>query len=107
MSELTFHVDGKFEAIDLAGIYYLKSYGNYVKIVTQIETFVVKITTNRLENTLPEEMFIRVHKSYIVNIKMIHNVSEEMILLLDQTNIPIGKTYKRYVKKVLSKYFKS
>lgn len=103
ISELTFHIDGKSENIGLAGIYYFKSYGNYVKIVMKLSSLVVKSTTVELENTLPDEMFIRVHKSYIVNIEMIRSISEDTITLIDQTNIPIGKTYKRYVKKVLLK----
>lgn len=46
-----------------------------------------------LERILPEEDFIRVHKSYIVSLKRVQEVSNNYIVLQEQ-KIPIGKTYK-------------
>lgn len=107
VNEITFHIDGNFVPIEFATICYFKSYGNYVKIITEKDTLVTKITTNELEHGLPEQLFLRIHKSYIVNMKKIQAVTEDSIMLYDQTKVPIGKTFKRYVKKVLSKYYKS
>lgn len=101
--EITFHIDGNIVPIEFSKIYYFRSYGNYVKIVMEKDTLVTKITTNELENTLPEELFLRIHKSYIVNMHKIQVVTEEAIVLDDQKKLPIGKTFKRYVKKALSK----
>lgn len=103
INEITLYIDGTFASIELAKIHYFRSYGNYVKLAMQKNTLVAKITTRELEDSLPEELFLRIHKSYIVNIQKIQVVTDNGILMDDQTKLPICKTYKQYVRRVLSK----
>ena len=45
--------------------------------------------------------FIRIHRSYIISIKMIDLIDEGMVILKNKTGLIIGKTYKDYVLKTL------
>jgi DNA-binding LytR/AlgR family response regulator len=51
----------------------------------------------RIEDQLPSDIFIRVHRSYIVNIRMIKTITEsslDMIVGDNLINLPVGKSYR-------------
>jgi len=50
---------------------------------------------------LPQDTFIRIHKSYILNTALIRAVSGNMVSLSDGTSLPIGKVYKDEVRQKL------
>jgi len=53
-----------------------------------------------IEEKLPEDLFIRVHRSYIVSLKYINSVQRNRILI-DGVRIPIGQNYKdEFIKKI-------
>ena len=52
-------------------IKYVEAYGDYVKVITDDENHLVLSTMKSFENDLPQEKFIRVHKSFIVNLNKI------------------------------------
>ena len=51
------------------------------------------MTMKQLEEDLPEAVFMRVHKSYIVNIQKVSKI-EGATVFMDKTRIPIGAVYK-------------
>ena len=87
-------VDSDTIDIPIDTILYTQSYGNYVKIVTQKRNYIATITTADLEKNLPSELFIRAHKSYIIAIKKVDEMNKDYVVI-KQTLIPIGITYKR------------
>jgi two-component system, LytTR family, response regulator len=90
-------IDGAPVTIPLASILFIQSFGNYVKVVTSGRTYVTQCTTREMESILPRAMFIRIHKSYIVNKSMINSITEEM-MIIDTLPVPIGRTFRKYVK---------
>jgi DNA-binding LytR/AlgR family response regulator len=84
-------------------IQYIQGYGNYVKIFTQERKILIADTLTRLEKILPQTLFIRIHKSYIVAIHQIEKISENKITI-HNTIIPIGRTYKMKVREIIGKY---
>lgn len=94
--EIQFRIEGKTMRLLFEDIRYFQSLGNYIKIVTHEKTHLSQMTTKELESALPRQSFIRVHKSYIVNRAMIRSVHLDEIIIGDQ-QIPIGKTFKKYV----------
>lgn len=100
--EITLNIDGQGVPIQVNKISHFQSFGNYVKIITDKETLITKATTSEMEHSLPADLFIRVHKSFIINISKIERVDEDAIQLQNQLKIPIGKTFKRYVKNALA-----
>lgn len=88
-------VDGIAIQVSITDIYFIESQGNYLKVHTKAKTYMVHMTMNEMEATLPVRSFIRVHKSYIINKYEIQKNNDEHVLVNEET-IPVGKTYKKY-----------
>jgi DNA-binding LytR/AlgR family response regulator len=73
------------------------AFGNFVKIFTENKTYLSSNTMKNMEQVLPENQFIRVHKSYIVNKAKIDK-TEGNLVYVSQEKIPIGNNYKLQVK---------
>ncbi|GEP50156.1 DNA-binding response regulator [Flavobacterium noncentrifugens] len=87
-------IDSSIVDIYVRDILFAQSYGNYVKIFTPGKTWLATMTTAQLEQNLPSEHFLRVHKSYIVALDKIENSDREMITINGE-KIPVGITYRR------------
>ena len=79
--------------INFNDLLYIQAYGNFAKIHTTNQTILASITMKHLEDDLPENVFTRVHKSYIVNIQKVSKI-EGNTLFIDKMTIPIGAGYK-------------
>jgi DNA-binding LytR/AlgR family response regulator len=93
-------VDSVVIDLPVNDILYAQSYGNYVKIFTPDKSHLASITTNQLESMLPQDHFVRVHKSYIVAVGKIEQVERDNIILNNE-KIPIGITYRRNLSRFL------
>ena len=77
-------------------IIFIEALENYVVFNTFNEKFTVHYTMKSLEEKLPDN-FIRVHRSYIVNIKFISEIDDHVLILKiseGDVSVPIGKMYK-------------
>lgn len=91
--EVIFVKDGtKFVRLPYQDILYLKSEGNYVSFVTTDKTILSLITIKELEEKLPS-YFMRVHRSYIVNLQRMESISTEEIAI-GKHHIPISQKYR-------------
>ncbi|MEN0049331.1 MAG: LytTR family DNA-binding domain-containing protein [Bacteroidota bacterium] len=82
-------------------IHYIQSWGNYLKFfLNDQKVKIVRKTIKMLESELSAKHFLRIHKSYIVNINHIKSMEGNHIKLKDQ-RLPIGKSYLMSVKKVI------
>lgn len=77
-----------------------KGYGEYVKVITYGKNYVVRDSLTEFEHKLPQNFFIRIHKSYIVNIQQITGFST-IHVIIKNTELPIGRTYREKVIKIL------
>lgn len=93
-------IDGHVSSMPTADICYIESLGNYIKIHTRNKPVVVLMTMNEIEKKLPGSVFVRIHKSYIVNAQALVKVVNEQVQILD-AYLPIGKTYKKYFSEYL------
>lgn len=85
--------ESHFERIRFSEIYYLEAESNYTTLVTSYGRFVYSLVLKHFESRLPTHVFIRVHRSFIVNINKITGF-EGNFLFLDQDRIPISRTRK-------------
>lgn len=97
---------GNIKIIQTNDILYLEAYDDYVKIYTQENVFVKKKTMNYFENAFSSKQFVRVHRSYIIQVnqitKMEQSDKETMIAILKNgTKIPLSKTGYPKLKTVL------
>lgn len=83
-------------------IRYIESLDNYVKIYTKEKIPVLTRTPIKsIENLLPADLFIRVHRSYIVSKNQIEKVEQKRIFLKGNTEIPVSKSHTQQVGKLL------
>jgi DNA-binding LytR/AlgR family response regulator len=95
-----FRMDRKMVKVMLQDIMYVESMKDYVKIHTCDGIIITKQSISSVEAMLPEQFFIRIHRSYIVSIGKIRSYTHELIEI-DKTEIPIGKLFRNGVRKVL------
>lgn len=95
-----FRADRKMIKVMLEDILYIESMKDYVKVVTTHETIITKQSISSVEAMLPEQQFIRSHRSFIVSLKSIRSFTSELIQI-GKTEIPIGKLYRSEVLKTL------
>jgi len=95
-------VDGENVRITLSEVLYIEAMADYVKIITAEEKYVVLSTMKAISTKLPEDFFVRVHRSYIVNINAVTTVSTAELSINNET-IPISRNGKRELKSALNK----
>lgn len=78
-------------------ILFIEGLKEYVTFYTSERKYIVLESLKRLEGILPEDDFIRVHKSYIINTKRADSLYGNMIEI-GEHQIPIGKSYNEGVK---------
>ncbi|AWA31187.1 DNA-binding response regulator [Flavobacterium magnum] len=83
-----------------AKIKWIEAYGDYVKVVTEDENHLVLSTMKSFENDLPSDRFVRVHKSYIVNIDKVDKFNSKFAEI-GPTKIPLSRNKKEDLKKAL------
>jgi DNA-binding LytR/AlgR family response regulator len=88
--------DKKVYKIDLEDILYAEATGDYVKVVTVEGQYVANITLKKLLEELPSNLFIRVHKSYLISANKI-KFFEGNYIKVGQTDIPIGAAYREEI----------
>lgn len=93
-------VDRQKKKIDLDQVLYVESLKDYIRIVTETEKIITKETTKDFEQRLPDDSFLRVHRSFIVNIHKIETVQHNEISLGDK-QLPVGRSYKESVMQFL------
>ncbi|MEQ8907786.1 MAG: response regulator [Vicingaceae bacterium] len=76
-------------------ILFVEALKDYVIIHTQEERFTIHSTMKDIEKKLPSDMFMRVHRSYILNLKKIKSI-DSSIVVIENTDkkVPIGGSYK-------------
>lgn len=91
---LTIRADYKLNKIAYDDIVYLEGLDDYVKInLIDGKKITARISMKSILEKLPENLFLRVHRSYIVPIKNIKSIQNK-VLYLDELEIPIGDTYR-------------
>lgn len=86
-------VKNQLKKILLEEIVYLEAYDNYSYLYTPDQKYIISSNLKAIENKLTDHQFVRVHRSYIINLKYVDGIEDDFILML-KARIPIGKTYK-------------
>lgn len=100
-SHLFVKVRNRLEKVKFEDVRYLEASDIYAILNTPNNNYVLSYSLKQLESMLPSKMFIRVHRSYIVNIGHIEAIEDNYIIILNK-DIPIGKTYREELMKRLS-----
>lgn len=76
-------------------ILYIESQREYIKVVTEKNEFISRMSTHEIEELLPSPTFKRIHRSFIISINKLESYTAESVEI-NGVNIPIGRGY-RYV----------
>jgi DNA-binding LytR/AlgR family response regulator len=79
----------------------IKSLEGGIKILTDKEPIISSSSLKEIENKLPSNTFIRIHKSYIVNAKKIELIYDNLVII-GKHHVPIGRTHSVKFKQYLA-----
>ncbi len=89
--------DSKMVKLNLLDLNYVEALGDYVRLITNDKKYTVLSTMKAFDAKLPNDMFMRVHKSYILNLKKVDRI-EKNVAYIGELNVPISRTYKEQLK---------
>ena len=96
-NEIFIKKDSTLVKLKIKDILYIEALENYVTLNTKNEKFTIHFTMKAIEYQLPSLTFIRVHRSFIVNISLIKKIKETSLDLMignELRDIPIGQSYR-------------
>jgi DNA-binding LytR/AlgR family response regulator len=94
--------NNKLIKVMLDDILYVEADRNYCKITTDAQTFLVVSPLNKLCEKIDPRLFVRIHRSFVVNFAKLDAVAESFVEVKGKL-IPIGKQYKEDLHKMLNK----
>jgi DNA-binding LytR/AlgR family response regulator len=94
--------DKKIHKVDLNTIHFIEAIGDYMKVVTDWGQLIINETMKKLQEELPANSFIRVHKSFIISRNRIKFIEGNYVQVEDKS-IPIGATYRNDVLSTIEK----
>ena len=97
-----FKVDKKMIKTKMKDVLYIESIKDYVKVKTEEKEIITQQKISYLEESLPSQQFLRIHRSFIINVNKIDAYSATDVEI-GKHSIPIGRNYKNDVIKALAK----
>ena len=95
-----FNEDKTIHKVYLSDILYLESFREYIKVHTSEKEIMTKLPISKIEDKLRDRGFIRIHKSYVISVNKVNSFNSR-IINISESELPIGRTYKDSVMKVL------
>lgn len=91
-----FKADYKIIKVEVADIVYVESMSEYLKIYLKSEPMpkVVLMSFPKLLEKLPSGRFIRIHRSYVINLGKVIELSNGMVLMEGGKSLPVGDSYR-------------
>ena len=101
-----FFVNADYSLVKIlfSDIRWIEGLRDYIKIhlKTLAKPLVVRMTLRAIEEQLPATKFLRIHKSYVVNIDSITAIRKNDVFI-NETELPVGETYRDVIYKITSK----
>ncbi|MCK5781854.1 MAG: response regulator transcription factor [Flavobacteriales bacterium] len=85
----------------LKDIKWIEAVGDYVKVVSDKENYIVLSTMKGFINKLPQDKFIRIHKSFIVNLNRVEKFNNKFVEV-ENTELPLSRTKKNKLFEALN-----
>jgi two-component system response regulator LytT len=85
------NIDRRLIKIDLPSIYLIEAKGDYIKIKTENKDYLVHSTMKKIEEKLPRSLFLKIHRSFIINIKKIIDIEDNSVLIQKDV-IPVSRS---------------
>ena len=100
--------DYKVSLVKISDIVYLESEGEYVRLhLDDRSTITTLFRLKNMEAALPSEMFMRVHRSYIVNLQRIRSYVKGRVFISDSEYVPIGENYREAFQRYIEAHYQN
>lgn len=89
-NELYINIDKRLIKIDIPSIYMVEAKGDYIDLKTDNKNYTVHSTLKKIQSKLPANMFLKVHRSYIINVSRIIDIEDNSVLINKEV-IPVSR----------------
>jgi DNA-binding LytR/AlgR family response regulator len=96
-------IKGKMLKINYADVIYIEGLNNYVIIHTPAVSHTIYLTMKEMEAGLKPDFFLRIHKSYIINIDKVTQMEGNTVMVED-IQLPVGSSYKEKLANKIGSY---
>jgi DNA-binding LytR/AlgR family response regulator len=93
--------NGILKRLMIDDIHFLEAMGDYVKVFTQQKFHAIHVTLKNVEDKLPSNKFLRVHRSYIVAVNKIEKI-EDGVIIINNKPVPVADAYRSTLNKRLN-----
>lgn len=101
VKEFYVNIDRRLIKIDFESVDVIEAKGDYIHIKTEKKNYVVHSTLKKIEVKLPSDMFLKVHRSYIINTKKIIDIEDNSVLIKKDV-IPVSRANRPELMKRLN-----
>jgi len=101
INELYVHVDRRLIKINFDIINLIEASGDYITIKTDSKNYTVHSTLKKIEEKLPDHMFLKIHRSYIININKIIDIEDNSVLI-EKDVVPVSRSNRPELMKRLN-----
>ncbi|ALM21034.1 two-component system response regulator [Nonlabens tegetincola] len=95
------NIDRRLIKIDMPSIYLVEAKGDYIMIKTETKNYIVHSTLKKIEEKLPDNTFLKVHRSYIINVQKIIDI-EDNCVLIKKDIVPVSRSNRPILMKRLN-----
>ena len=89
--DLYVNIDRRLIKIDIPSIYLVEAKGDYILIKTEEKNYTVHSTLKKIEDKLPDNLFLKVHRSFVINTKKIIDIEDNSVLIKKDV-IPVSRS---------------
>jgi two-component system response regulator LytT len=100
-SDLYVNIDRRLIKIDIPSIYLIEAKGDYIQIKTEDKNYTVHSTLKKIEDKLPDSIFLKVHRSFIINFNKIIDIEDNSVLIKRDV-IPVSRSNRPELMKRLN-----
>lgn len=100
-NDLYINIDRRLIKINIPSIYLIEAKGDYITVKTERKNYTVHSTLKKIEEKLPDALFLKVHRSYVINIKRIIDIEDNSVLIAKDV-IPVSRSNRPELMKRLN-----
>lgn len=95
------NINKRLIKIDIQSIFLVQAKGDYIYLKTDNKNYTVHSTLKKIEEKLPDHMFLKIHRSYIININKIIDIEDNSVLI-EKDVVPVSRSNRPELMKRLN-----
>jgi two-component system LytT family response regulator len=105
-NRISIRTDGKIVILKISDVQFIKAAGNYIEIHSRVQKYLIRDTLSNMQNRLPDSLFVRIHRSVIVNTDYIAEImtwynGELKVVLTNGEGLVVSRNYRSNIEALL------